>query len=137
MKNAIAFAGLIALLFTLNSFTPQSTNTAMGNAWVKLGSRKVNFGLDRDVIRAGAKDGGFRKLKLQVTGGALSMHRMVVEYGNGTTDNIPLKHNFRRGQGTRVIDLQAGKRVIKNITFWYDSKNRSRRRATLTVFGRR
>jgi hypothetical protein len=61
---------------------------------------------------------------------------MVVVYGNGTRDNIPLRYNFGRGSESRIIDLQGGNRVIKKVIFYYDSKNHSRSRATLHLFGR-
>jgi hypothetical protein len=45
---------------------------------------------------------------------------MVVTYGNGTKDVIPLRHVFKRGSTSRIIDLRGGNRVIKKITFVYD-----------------
>ena len=60
------------------------------------------------------------------------MHRMVVEYGNHQKEVIPIKHHFVLGSKTRVIDLPGGKRVIKAITVWCDSKNR----AKMHLFGK-
>jgi len=104
--------------------------------WERLGSRKVNYGLDHDIIPVGLFKGTFTKLKIKVMGGSLNMHRMVVTYGNGAKDQIPLKHTFIRGAESRVIDLKGNKRIIKSITLWYDSKGFSRRRATFHIFGR-
>ena len=132
MKMTIKLFMLIATVFVASSFTGHK---AIKN-WSKLGSKKVSYKIDRDVIRVGATDGRFSKLKIQVTGGALNMHKMIVEYGNGTKDNIPLKENFKNN-GSRIIDLDGNKRVIKDITFFYDTKNRSRKRATVHVFGRK
>ena len=111
-------------------------STSNAQNWDKLGTRVVNYGLDRDVIHVGANDGGFTKLKIEVRGGAVNMHRLVVEYGNGEKDEIELRHNFTKGSESRVIDLNGSKRIIKDITFIYDTKNRARRRAVVTVFGR-
>lgn len=133
MKTKISLFALIATFFLGSAFT---TDTAI-RTWKKLGSKKVSYKLDKDVIRVGLNDGTFTKLKIQVTGGSLNMHKMLVEYGNGTKDNIPLKFNFAKGNDSRVIDLEGGKRVIKDITFWYDTKNVSRNRAKIHVFGRR
>lgn len=127
MKKCL-FLILIAVLSTVSFVHAQQ--------WEKLGSRAVNFGIDRDVIHVGANEGGFTKLKIDVRGGAINMHRLVVEYGNGEKEEIELRHNFTKGSGSRVIDLKGGKRIIKNITFVYDTKNRSRQRAVVTVFGR-
>ncbi len=104
--------------------------------WVKLGSKKVDYRLDRDVILVGPQDGLFTKLKLVVTNGSLNMHKMKVHYANGTSQTIELRHNFSRRSSSRVIDLKGNKRVIKKITFIYDSKNVSRRKAKLHVFGK-
>jgi hypothetical protein len=104
--------------------------------WDRLGSRVVNYGLDRDVIDVGASNGRYTKLKVGVTGGAVNMHKMVVHYANGTTQNIALKHNFSRNSATRLIDLNGNKRFIKKIVFYYDTKNLSRTKAKVHVFGR-
>ena len=122
------------LLLVLFSFTFGLTGLAQ--EWERLGSRVVNYGLDRDVIAVGANEGGFTKLKVDVRGGAINMHRLVVEYGNGERDEIELRHNFSKGSGSRIIDLNGGKRIIKTITFVYDTKNLARKRAIVTVFGK-
>lgn len=131
MKKSLSILSLFAIAIFAFSFT--ITPPAK---WEKLGTRKVNYGLDRDVIPVTVAKGGFTKLKIQVTGGGINMHKMIVEYGNGTKDEIELRHNFTKKSGSRIIDLQGGKRIIKKITFWYDTKNIAKRRGTIHVFGR-
>lgn len=135
MKNVLSIALSTLMFFGLSSFNQPKPKKQKD--WVYLGQRKVNYGLDKDVIPVGPNATGFSKLKIKVTGGGLNMHKMVVTYGNGEKDNIPLKFNFHKGAESRVIDLRGGKRQIKKITFWYDSKNISNRRATIHVAGRR
>ncbi|MCH2195096.1 DUF2541 family protein [Kordia sp.] len=121
----------------LSSFKSISTDTFVSKwKWEKLGSKKVNYKLDKDVIRLGKHEGTFKKLKLVVSKGALNMHRMVVHYGNGSKEEIKLRHNFNRRSNSRVIDLDGRNRIIKKITFIYDTKNNSKSRATVHVFGR-
>lgn len=134
MKMFLSYFVVLVGLFTTTAFTPSTS--AVGK-WVKLGSKKVNYGLDRDVIHVGLRDGSFSKLKVQVKGGAVNMHRIVVEYRNGSKEEIQVRHNFRRNAGSRIIDLNGGKRMIKDVTFWYDTKNVSRRKATVHLLGRR
>jgi hypothetical protein len=128
----------LAVLFAvgLSSFTLAPKTTTSNAGWEHLGSRKVNFGLEKDVISVTAAEGRFSKLKLKVTGGNLNLHKMTVTYGNGTRDNINVRHSFARGATSRVIDLQGNKRVIKQVAFWYDTKNRSQKRARIHLFGR-
>ncbi len=104
--------------------------------WERLGSRAVNYLAEFDVIQVGAKEGSFTKLKIAVTGGSLNMHRMVVTYMNGTKEEINLRHNFKKGSTSRVIDIRGEKRLIKKIKFFYDTKNLARRKAKVHVYGR-
>ena len=127
MKITKRLLGLV-LLIGLLSFA--------STEWERLGVRKVNFGIDKDVISLGIVDARFTKLKVDVTG-SLNMHKMKVHYGNGTSQEISIKHNFIKGSNSRVIDLKGNKRIIKKVEFWYDTKNKAKRKATLKLFGRK
>ena len=131
LNRSIVITALATIVVLGSGFIP----TIRAN-WEFLGTKTVNYKLDRDVLRITAKEGAFTKLKLQVTGGSLNMHKMIVEYGNGKKEEINLKHNFNRRSDSRVIDLNGGKRIIRDITFIYDTKDRSRRRAKVHVYGR-
>ncbi len=136
MLKKVSFL-VIAALFIVGLSSFDSKTALPIKDWTHLGTKKVNFKLDRDVINVGVNDGRFSKLKLVVTGGSLNMHRMVVKYANGSQEEIELRHNFSRRSGSRVIDLKGQKRFIKQIVLVYDTKNYSTKRAKLRVFGRR
>lgn len=131
-----SFCSLAFLLSIITLLTTTEALAQPGN-WVKLGSRKVNYTLDRDEIAVGRISGTFSKLMFEVNGGGINMHKVVVVYGNGSRDELELKHDFGRGENTRVIDLRGNGRVIRSISFWYDTKNYSGNKATLVVYGRR
>lgn len=134
MNTRILSILLTAVLFI--SFSSFTNSTPPRVKWDRLGSRVVDYRADFDFIHVGVKEGGFTKLKVMVTGGALNMHRMVVTYMNGSKEEINLRHNFKKGSTSRVIDIKGGKRLIKNIKFFYDTKNLAQKRAKLHVFGR-
>lgn len=131
MKSTVVTAALLAIVVLCN-FTSSPTQE-----WVVLGSRKVNFGLDRDEIPVTYREGTLTAVKLEVTDGGLNMHRCVIHFENGTQQEVQLRDSFTKGSQSRVIDLVGNKRFIKKIVFWYDSKNLQVNRATLTVFGRK
>ena len=135
MRNILGILMASFLLIGMSSFQPYKITPK--KKWVHLGSRKVNWGIEKDVIEVGSNEGGFTKLKIKVTGGAVNMRKMMVTYGNGNKDNIPLKFNFKKGAESRIIDLKGGSRKIKKITFWYDTKNHSKRKATVHVAGKK
>ena len=103
--------------------------------WQHLGSRKVNFGLDHDRIIVTASKGTFTKLKLNVQGN-LNMHKLKVNYANGSSENLNLRHHFVRGRDSKILDLNGHKRIIQSVDLWYDTKNRARRKATVKLYGR-
>ncbi|HTJ49846.1 MAG TPA: hypothetical protein VL443_10360 [Cyclobacteriaceae bacterium] len=130
--NYLTRITFVLALISLSMFTH-----ANAQEWVELGSRKVNFGLDKDVIEVSYTGGTFTAIKLEVTDGALNMHRCVVHFQNGTKQEVELRHNFAKGSESRVIDLNGNKRFIKKIDFWYDSKDLQFKRATLIAYGRK
>lgn len=103
--------------------------------WVFLGSKTVDFGLDRDVIQVGYRDGSFKKIKIVVRGGGLNMHRCIVHFENGSKEEIDLRHNFSKNSATKIIDLPGNRRFIDRIDFVYDSKNIQARKSKVLVFG--
>lgn len=110
---------------------------AQRDNWVRLGSRKVNYTLDRDEIPVTYRDGAFESIRIVVTGGSMNMHKCIVHFENGGVQEIDLRHTFTRASSSRVIDLRGNKRFIEKIVFWYDTKNLSRGRATVTIFGKK
>ncbi|MEM8894077.1 MAG: hypothetical protein AAGC88_05835 [Bacteroidota bacterium] len=127
MKPLYHLVLVVFLFVSHQSFSqPRRAAAAVERGWEVLGTRNVSRKVEKDVLRVGANDGAFTKLKVKITGGTVYMARMVVTYGNGTKDEIPLKYVFKPGAESRVIDLRGGKRVISKITFIYDRRNVSR-----------
>lgn len=130
---SLLFLALLACSFTMPSATP----VPQPGKWEKLGQKVVRHGLDRDVITVTYREGRFSKLKFKVLRSGLNMHRCVIHFGNGQTQEVALRNNFGPGGESRVIDIKGGRRVIEKVVFWHDSKSLvNRRRATLVLFGR-
>ncbi|MFZ6012398.1 MAG: hypothetical protein ACOYXT_18790 [Bacteroidota bacterium] len=131
MKNIVyKIAVFLIVLCLASAFTVQKE-------WTRLGTRPVNYGLDRDVIPVTFRDGFFTAIKIEVNRGALNMHKCVVHFENGGQQEVELRHNFAQGSESRVIDLAGNKRLIEKIEFWYDTKNLARKKAVVVVWGRR
>ena len=104
--------------------------------WEKLGSRKVNFSLDRDEILVTAREGGFTALKLKVRRSGINLHKVVIHFGDGSTQQVRVQKRFHQGEETRVLDLDGGKRIIHKVVFIYDTKNIRSRKARVELWGR-
>jgi hypothetical protein len=140
MKNIMAKLGksFLALLFTASLFSISSVEAAPGFfKWDVIGSKTVDYKVDRDVFNLGPRAPKYTKLQFKVTGAKLNMHRCIVHYMNGSKQEIKLKGNFNPGDVSRVIDLKGDKRKVDRIVFVYDTKNRSRRKAKVLLLGYR
>ncbi|MFT3980479.1 MAG: hypothetical protein QM687_08420 [Ferruginibacter sp.] len=104
--------------------------------WRSLGTKTVNYRLDRDVLDVQLRDGVFQQLKFVVRGGSLNMRKVEVHFENGGKQEIELRHNFDRRSASRTVDLKGNNRIIEKIVFWYDTQNNSAARAKLTVLGK-
>lgn len=134
--NCITFFFGLLLTGLFTSFTHEPIIYHPSDTWEHLGTRKINYSLEKDHIMVTAAEGSLTSLKLKVTGGDLNMHRMVVVYGNGMRDEIELRHHFRHRSSSRIIDLNGNNRIIKQVIFWYDTKNYANHRATIHLYGR-
>lgn len=113
-----------------------AASCATAQQWERLGSRRVQFTAERDVIEVGAVEGRFTALRIEVAGGDLEMFNIRVVFGDGSDFSPDTRLRFRQGSRSRVIDLPGGARVVRRVSFAYRSSLR-RGRATVSLFGRR
>ncbi|MCK4795834.1 MAG: hypothetical protein KAT05_00560 [Spirochaetes bacterium] len=101
-----------------------------------LGSKIVNFKTEKDVIWITESEGAFRKIMFKVKDNTVVIHKLIITYGNGSKDVIPVKWIFKQGDWSRIIDLKGKRRVIRKITFYYKSVGPLiNGRAEIKVFG--
>jgi hypothetical protein len=104
--------------------------------WRLIGQTQADHAADHDSIIVKGPFDNFRKIKFKVTNAPLNMQHMVVTYDNGQPDKIDVRQNIPQGGESRAIDLRGiGKRSVKRIDFWYDTKGFLKGKADVTVFG--
>lgn len=140
-RQARRFAGLlaVAMLFTAGyACAQQVARPAPGTPgqWRLIGQTHARHTADHDTIIVQGPYDNFRRIKFKVTDSPLRMHRVVVTYDNGATDSLDVRHHIPRGGETRAIDLRgAGKRSLRRIDFWYDTRGILNGQATVVVYG--
>ncbi|HEY0195013.1 MAG TPA: hypothetical protein VGC42_28060 [Kofleriaceae bacterium] len=87
--------------------------------WVKLGEQTVNGRVDHDTIRVGKFEGRFSKLTLVVERSELELLNFEITFGNGEKFHPEVRHYFKEGTRTRMIDLPGDDRVIQKIDVTY------------------
>jgi hypothetical protein len=143
LASALALALLVALAATLASLaTPAQAQKVVqpkagaAGTWKLIGQTHADHAADHDTIIVQGPFDNFRKIKFKVTDAPLNMQRMVVTYDNGAPDNIDIRQNIPQGGESRAIDLRGvGKRSLRRIDFWYDTKGFLKGKADVTVFG--
>ena len=116
MKPIVLFAALAAIAAGGGTAHAQRWDST---GWVKLGEREVNGRVDHDRITVGRHDGKFTKLTLYVEKSDLEMLDFEITFGNNEKFHPEVRHVFREGSRTRVIDLPGDERTIKTIDLRY------------------
>jgi len=101
----------------------QATWAQSANRWVYLGQATVDSQRDYDRIVVGRTSGRFSNIQIRVAGGPIEFQRVVVHYGNNTSEEVTLRDRIPAGGQTRAIDLSGGDRAISSVDFWYSRAN--------------
>lgn len=111
-------------------------NPGPAGSWRLIGQTHASHKVDHDTIIVRGPYDNFRRIKFKVTDAPLNMLYMLVTYDNGAPDRIDVRQNIRKGGESRVIDLRGvGKRSLRKIEFWYETKGMLNGTADVTLFG--
>jgi hypothetical protein len=105
--------------------------------WDLLGEQSVGFGVDRDVIRVGRREGRFSALALEVRDNDVEILDLNVFFNRGPPQSLRVREFIRAGGRTRPIQFAWGDRSIDRIEITYRSRPSFRGRAKVAVFGLR
>lgn len=107
--------------------------------WVQLGCQTVNFAQrrDRDSIKVGRGEGGFRSIRLDVSGNDVHMQNLSVVYGNGASERLSIGRMLRQNTRSRPIDLKGHKRIIRRVDMVYKTRLNFKGSARVCVSGRK
>jgi hypothetical protein len=115
-----------------------SSGALFAQRWDFLGSSHVDGARDHDNIRVTRSQGMFRAIQFRVRGSAVEFDRVIVHYGNGASEPIPIRARINAGGRSGVIDLPGQRRTIESIEFWYAKANwAASRRPEVQVYGMR
>ena len=136
MKQILVFAFFVMMISQANAQKIGVGQNGAKGTWKLLGSVQASHNADHDAITVKGPYDYFRKLKFKVTDSPLNITKMIVRYDDGgLPENIETRFEIPKGGESRVIDLKGGKRKIKSIEFWYDTKGFLNGKANLTLFG--
>ncbi len=139
-RNRLFAFGIVMLLACLSlpvsAQQVRQPRAGMPGQWRVIGTTEARFTADHDGIVVAGPFDNFRRIKFKVTDAPLRLVRLKVTYDDGAPDEIPTAYDIPQGGESRIIDLRGvGKRSIRRIDFWYDTRGVLRGRANVTVFG--
>jgi hypothetical protein len=138
MTRAMLLLGAVAGTAVASANVQQHSRPAPGPAgsWRLIGQTHARHTADHDSIIVHGPYDNFRRIKFRVRDAPLKLVRMVVTYDNGAPDQIPTRYNIPQGGESRVIDLRgAGKRSLRRVDYWYDTRGWTRGTADVTLYG--
>jgi hypothetical protein len=139
MKSKIIGLSILMILFMGMMVQAQQVSQpkqGYKGSWRLLGTTQASHKADHDIIIIAGPYDYFRRLKFKVTNAPLNMQRMFVRYDDGgKPENIDIRYNIPKGGESRVIDLRGGKRKLKSVEFWYDTKGFLNGKANVTLMG--
>ena len=123
-------------IWAVSAQTVHQPSPGAAGSWKLLGSTQASHSADHDVVTVAGPYDYFRKLKFKVTNSPLNLQRMVVTYDDGgLPEKIDVRSEIPKGGESRIIDLKGGRRKLRNVQYWYDTKGILNGRANVTLFG--
>lgn len=84
-----------------------------------LGKAHVDGQIDHDDIHMGRYEGRFHSVVLKVHNAPIFFDRVVIRYGDGYAQTLPVNRFIPPGTASQWIVLPGGKRVIHGVELWY------------------
>jgi len=137
-RSRLSFKGQATLRIDAESARrgPPGPGPGPGPQVELLGSQKIGFKADRDVLRVGRKEGRFRRIALRAVDNDIEILDLKIFYARGAADDVQVRRVLKTGQRSEPIDLKGNEaRVIDRIEFVYRARPNFRGAATLEVYG--
>jgi hypothetical protein len=107
------------------------------DGWTLLGTRTVDYTIDRDVVSVKESPEIFKTLKFIVKNGTINMHKGTVHFTDGDKMDIEFSDEVNKTNDGRIVELKGNNKVIEKVTFWYDTKNTSDSKSIVEVWGKK
>jgi hypothetical protein len=107
-----AISVILALVFATSVF-------ARGQSWDFLGYTHLDGGQDHGKIQIARRNGLFHTIQLRVSGDAIFFDRLIVHFGNGTSEEFVVSSRISPEEKNYVIDLHGEGRALESVELKY------------------
>lgn len=116
LSAAILSAALLPGLASAQAYPPPPPQRP---AAFVLGTAHVDGPTDHDNIKVGRYAGRFHSVMLRVRYAPIQFDHVVIHYGNGTSEVLPVRAFIGQGQSSQWIRLPGRRRMIRSLELWY------------------
>jgi len=106
------------LLVCLVGFASIISLPARGQVWDFLGDKQIDRTQDHVRIQVTRRTGTFHALQLRVSD-AVFFDRVVVHFGDGTSEELALRGRIWPGGENHIIGLSGESRMVESVELWY------------------
>ena len=90
-----------------------------GQVWDFLGDAQIDGTRDHDRIQVTRRDGVFHTIQLRVSGDPIFLDRVVVHFGDGTSEQLAVGGRIWPGGRNRVMGLAGKPHAVESVELWY------------------
>ena len=92
---------------------------ARGQAWDFLGVAEIDATRDHDKIQVTRRNGIFSAIQLRVSGDAIFFDRVVVHFGDGTSEALAVQGRIWPEGRNHIIGFSGESHVVESVEVWY------------------
>jgi hypothetical protein len=92
---------------------------AQGQVWDFLGVTQIDGTRDHDKIQVTRRNGFFHAIQVRVSGDAIFFDRIVVHFGDGTSEVLAVQGRIWPDGRNHIIGFSGERRVVENVEVWY------------------
>ena len=92
---------------------------AQGQVWDFLGVTQIDGTRDHDKIQVTRRNGFFHAIQLRVGGEAIFFDRIVVHFGDGTSEVLAVQGRIWPDGRNHIIGFSGERRVVESVEVWY------------------
>ena len=90
-----------------------------GQVWDFLGDAEISRTRDHEKIEVARRSAILHAIQLRVSGDAIFLDRLVVHFGDGTSEEMAVQGRIWPGGKNRVIGLSGERRAVESVELWY------------------
>jgi len=128
---------ILATLAILSILVFSQCTALLGQQWTLIGTKNLNYTLEKDVIGISKATGSYQSLKIKIKRSPLKVNKLIVTYADGQTQEFNIGKEIAMGQESNIFNLPTGGRTLRKVEITYDTKGSAGSKAAVELWGRK